>query len=1056
MRVYGYWVERKRLKLGFFRPGEENCLSKGCFLGVLVTSDFSFNSMKTSWLTIALLALTIIKTQGQVSQSETPAIASQGTQDTSWSVVSRAASQNIWQRVEYETLPDGRQVSHLHQYVELSTGLNFFDPKTKQWVESKEQIDILPDGTAAATQLQSPVYFPSDIGRGVIRLTTPEGVQLQNGPAFLDFDDGTNVVLIGAVTNAVGELISSNQVLYPDIFRGSGFRADLLCTVRKSGFESDLVFYEQIPDPASLGLGANARLQLLTEWFDTPEPAQTTSAASQADGLTDTTLRFGSTTIGQGKAFAIGTADANSPTPVYKSWLHLNGRTFLMEEVPYQVVAPQLEQLPASGSATAANANTASANSILRKVSARRLLPPARLVQTSTNAIQLAKADLQPRRGVVLDYVTITAGATNYVFMGDNTYYVSGEYNLSGTTTIEGNTVIKMNSGGQIDIDQNGTINCQTGPYRPAVFTSVNDNSVGNAFGSGSPAYGNVNTFLKINATNVSLHDLRFSYCTNGVHQPATPATIDLWNCQFKNVNVAVYAYNIGLHNVLISRATNLNAAVFVEGPSLAGEQVTADGGNAFIQADYSGGTVALTNCLVTSQTLLTGSAVTLFTNATVYLASPSSPVYQTVGAGSYYLTTNSPYRNAGTTNINPVLWTELQQKTTYPPIVYSSTTISVPTTFSPQVQRDTDTPDLGYHYDPLDYVFGGVEAKSNLTFTAGTVVGWFDTQSSAGYGIEVDKGATVTFSGTVTAPCWLARYDTVQESGNGNWKTVGWGFAITSNNSNYGYSSDAPKLLAQFTKFSSRNWNDLAYRDYTGFFVVRMSDCEFYAPHGGYDISLNLTNCLFFRLPPGVDCNRTNTSLTVRNCTAKGCNFCTFYVNHANNSTWPLLITDCVFDDTTISVNEYSGGNTNITFCDYNAFLTNANRLPVQNPCHDVTNLLSFNWQSNWLGNYYLPTNSPLINHGSVTADQVGLYHFTTQTNQVKETNSVVDIGYHYVAVDTNGVPFDTNGDGIPDYLEDANGNGLVDSGEIGWNIVGDLGLKVLITRPRNGTTLP
>jgi len=59
-------------------------------------------------------------------------------------------------------------------------------------------------------------------------------------------------------------------------------------------------------------------------------------------------------------------------------------------------------------------------------------------------------------------------------------------------------------------------------------------------------------------------------------------------------------------------------------------------------------------------------------------------------------------------------------------------------------------------------------------------------------------------------------------------------------------------------------------------------------------------------------------------------------------------------------------------------------------------------------------------------------------------------------VATDANGSPFDSNGDGILDYLEDINGNGLVDSGELGWNIVGDLGLNVIITRPRNGSTLP
>jgi hypothetical protein len=73
-----------------------------------------------------------------------------------------------------------------------------------------------------------------------------------------------------------------------------------------------------------------------------------------------------------------------------------------------------------------------------------------------------------------------------------------------------------------------------------------------------------------------------------------------------------------------------------------------------------------------------------------------------------------------------------------------------------------------------------------------------------------------------------------------------------------------------------------------------------------------------------------------------------------------------------------------------------------------------------------------------------------------VKETNSVVDIGYHYVALNTNGLPLDTDGDGFPDYLEDANGNGVVDSGETDWQSASDLGLKVLITRPRAGGIIP
>jgi len=42
-------------------------------------------------------------------------------------------------------------------------------------------------------------------------------------------------------------------------------------------------------------------------------------------------------------------------------------------------------------------------------------------------------------------------------------------------------------------------------------------------------------------------------------------------------------------------------------------------------------------------------------------------------------------------------------------------------------------------------------------------------------------------------------------------------------------------------------------------------------------------------------------------------------------------------------------------------------------------------------LGNYYLPSGSPLINAGSATAGQFGLSHYTTQASQVKEADSIV-----------------------------------------------------------------
>ena len=49
-----------------------------------------------------------------------------------------------------------------------------------------------------------------------------------------------------------------------------------------------------------------------------------------------------------------------------------------------------------------------------------------------------------------------------------------------------------------------------------------------------------------------------------------------------------------------------------------------------------------------------------------------------------------------------------------------------------------------------------------------------------------------------------------------------------------------------------------------------------------------------------------------------------------------------------------------------------------------------------------------------------------------------------------------DTDNDGWADYWEDANGNGSLDSGETKPNDAADRGLRVFITRPRSGSTIP
>ena len=296
----------------------------------------------------------------------------------------------------------------------------------------------------------------------------------------------------------------------------------------------------------------------------------------------------------------------------------------------------------------------------------------------------------------------------------------------------------------------------------------------------------------------------------------------------------------------------------------------------------------------------------------------------------------------------------------------------------------------------------------------SGQAVGWFDTSSGAAYGIILENGVTATFNGTATAPCWFARYDTVQEGGNGNWTQTGYLAGMTANDSSSSYTTNTPQVVAKFTKFSSRNFNDGAFRDLYGLFVIRATDCEFWsAGCGVYDVMVELTNCFHFRIAP-VSNGGTGTGFTMENCLVEGGNG-----NGLNINVAPLRIENSAFDGTSISAVNYSG-----TYCNYNAFLTNANTLPYPGT-NDVILANGYNWQSSWFGNYYLPTNSPLTNAGDMTAAQAHLYDFTTQTNQVIQGTNIVDIGYHYVATDTNGNPLDTYIPGIPNYILDTNGDG-------------------------------
>jgi hypothetical protein len=1018
--------------------------------------------MKISLQLFKLMGWLIVLMGQERGWAQTPAAAVPP--PTPYQAGERGPHHTVWQRTVFEQRPDGEIASRVQQYTELASGLNFLE--NGRYTPSQELIEPAPGG-AVAQRGQYQVSFAENINTEGAITHQAEGKRLRSNPVALAYYDqatGREVVL-AAIKDSQGELVSANQVLYPDAF--DNIMADIRYTYSSAFFEQEVILRSQLPAPEAFGMNpASTELEVYTEFVGS-EDARVAPAAPEAQsgsGLEpDELISWGVTTLGRGHAFDLEDA---TPVPVSKAYVTVEGRHFLVEKVLVKSIRAHLAKLP----------EQAGLNRRLPVVAARGAVAPQR-PQARKTGRPLKYARVAPTRGFVLDYIALSGGYTNYTFQADSVYYISAPCNLYGTNIFEGGAVLKYATNGSVCLIPGGGVSTpgliwKGSAYDPVVFTAVTDNTVGQSISSGTPSgyYGNPMLELAVPSP-LPCTGWRMSFAKTGLELVGVSAK--LYDAQFIGCQNGVTLSGAGgwLGNALFANTvTNFilggSSAVTAENTTFSGSALLASG-----PAVNQGAVLALTNCILANVTsLLAGVFQSAVGNDNGFYATPYSaslsPTYfsttiypfQSVLGGGYYLANGCIFHGVGTATLDPTLWELLASKTTHGPVVYSNTVFSVATSFGPQVARDTNAaPDLGWHYDALDYIFGGANATTNLTFTAGTAVGWFNggpwSGSSQGYGIALNGSAQATFTGTATSPCIMARNNMVQEGTMGAWTDqayLGGFIGLGGNNTQ----ATAPTLNLDFTHFYSRNNDGAFFRDYGDgtLIVINANNSEFYAGSaGGYMMYFNFTNCLAMRAGLGVNCFCAGR-VTMCDCTYYG----GLLGGERSGATWPVVVQNCAFDGTSFTyMDDPSNGNTNITYCNFNSFDLGAMRTPREGT-NDLTITNGYNWETSWFGNYYLPTNSPLITKGSCPANLVGLYHFTTQTNQLVEGTNIVDIGYHYVATDAYGNPLDTNGDGIPDYLEDANGDGLADDGEIPWNIGGPPTLNVLISEPRNGTTVP
>lgn len=952
------------------------------------------------------------------------------------------AHQTLWERVQFHTnRTDGETFTATNHYIELANGGNYFDQAGGKWLKSRAEFEITADGAVAKTTSHK-VQLKSDLWQtGAITVTTPDGKILSSTPICLEFSDGDKAVRIGQVKSSIGQLVASNVVIYPDCF--SNLKADLRVVLSASGVEVDVVLKEQLPfTPEDFQLDpSKTRLNVLTEFFNPPNPLIRQSVKNggpnQSISPPDITLQFGKMVMAHGQAFL--TENELVPesrktnhlhfesVPVSKSWEKIAERDILIESSPWSKIRHKTKELPPSSAQPQLPGSGAPSTLDVGSVKNRRLPTLATIGRASSNKMLVAKGPAKAAvPGLVLDY-TLLYSQEGYEFLANETYYVSEPVSVEGDPVVfHGGTVIKYAEGASIEVGGD-SVTMKTQPYLPITFTSMNDDSVGEVIAGSTGVPDNdrfANPALATYDGAVGFRDVRIAYAQQGISFDGRYAPNGehlLRNAQFFRCSNPVYVSygTLKAQNILACESGDY---VLFDGYefNVEGWHLTMDGGYilALDSAEENPGTFAAFNSIFNVGEVCMPNNI---------VASSWGGSFQQVGFGGRYLG-NDAYRDCGTfwdyegTAVMPTdLWAEFQKKTTFPPTcltgdIYNQINSST-ITLGKQVACDHGFPDLGYHYDPVDWLATNLIVHQGVTLiltNGATMAIGFGSASS---GITLQSNAKLISEGSPTNLNHIVWCQGVQELP----------VVRPVSASSFGQTGSSSKVRARFTEFPMLT--GAAHFDIENSYnpTFEFQDCQF---AGGSmkargALGLGFTNCLAESLKidliPGsaiinslfrnslfvggevaLNNNNANSTFTVRNCLLD-------HVNNITTTTYPISSS-------------------------YNAYIQTT---PFPNTLGSQI-LSGMSYCAGPLGKYYLPElldglPNPLFSQDqSRTPASDGLYHYTSTTDQDEEGSTFLDTGFHYIVVNSTTLALkDSDSDGLPDYIEDANGNGVKDTSE-------------------------
>ncbi len=868
----------------------------------------------------------------------------------------------------------------------IGTGMNYWDGQ--KWNASDPSFSISADGNSfVAMKLQDPTQLAANIAtQGSVTVHTPDGVTLRSTPLAIGLYDAKSgkSVILASVTNSTGILVDPQHVVYSHAFVGGGVDAGIFYSLPDTGsFHQDVIFTAFDPkfDPTAFGFAANStatlQWQIYTEFYNPPQPQvrerslyieqdPNIRAAMETPDFIDYFLDFGHYVFGPGKAYPNANYTLLTPgISVAKNFVTANGRTFLIESIPYRELAPQLQALPAPSVKTSSLKQLPWAKKT-RVAAADLPQPQVDKTQTIGKIPKAVAMSSEKPKGVDIDYV-VTVGSLNEptLYTSDTTYYVASDVFLTAPVTIE-SAVFKFSTNnvtGALIIED--TLNMATTNYRPAIFTAVDDNTAGAMLNTnicpsytgipGTNWYG-VAALYFVTTFNVVVNNVRFIDMSTGIagNVNSTNWTITLSHSQMVDCSQGSDFTGGSASDSVIF---NMNNCLFagVRCPFVGADVgYTANACNCTVDSTSlmmymvlgTVGTFNFTNSILSGVGYGVTNGVTLggdhngFVSTTTFgtgVTSTTASPYQWTWAGFYYLTNTTTFITNGTTNVNPALLAQLQMKTIQVPTTLPGSAFTNDMTLSPVAQRDTTGLALGFHYDPIDYIGACSVSNATLLLTNGVVLAYYDNCLT-----YLMDGGNLISQGTPNQRNYIVYYNAVQEQPLSYFPTNNFMAQLHPFFPEPVHSSPLPTIDLRLTTICAPTGETNLWfsSDYGGNLVIgslTLQDCEVYGSGATWQMSesantpaVGFTNNVFHRVPFAVNSNAKITSFNNLYYGTTNINEFTISILHRGGTPSPNTNENNVYDgitatlDGAVGYNAYVNGAINLSFTNNNDIITN------------------------------------------------------------------------------------------------------------------------------------